>query len=85
MLKILLEGEGSYPIETYPDNSLGGQLPTIQVLDLMRGFIPWYSGPSGELPWWGIVLGIVVLVGNGWALFLSGGELSSWGVVLEPY
>ena len=33
---------------------------------------------------WGIVLGIVVLVGNGWALFLSGGELSSWGVVLEP-
>ena len=39
------------------------------------------SGPSGELSWWGIVLGIVVLVGNGWALFLSGGELSSWGVV----
>ena len=32
----------------------------------------------------GIVLGIVVLVGNGWALYLSGGELSSWGVVLEP-
>ena len=43
------------------------------------------SGPSGELSWWGIVLGIVVLVGNGWALFLSGGELSSWGVVLEPF
>ena len=42
------------------------------------------SGPSGELSWWGIVLGIVVLVGNGWALFLYGGELSSWGVVLEP-
>ena len=42
------------------------------------------SGPSGELSWWGIVLGILVLVGNGWALFLSGGELSSWGVVLEP-
>ena len=42
------------------------------------------SGPSGELSWWEIVLGIVVLVGNGWALFLSGGELSSWGVVLEP-
>ena len=42
------------------------------------------SGPSGELSWWGIDLGIVVLVGNGWALFLSGGELSSWGVVLEP-
>ena len=39
------------------------------------------SGPSGELSWWGLVLGIVVLVGNGWALFLSGGELSSWGVV----
>ena len=38
-------------------------------------------GPSGELSWWGIVLGIVVLVGNGWAFFLSGGELSSWGVV----
>ena len=29
-------------------------------------------------------IGIVVLVGNGWALFLSGGELSSWGVVQEP-
>ena len=29
---------------------------------------------SGSL--WGIVLGIVVPVGNGWALFLSGGELS---------
>ena len=43
------------------------------------------SGPSGELSWWGIVLGIVVLVCNGWALFLSGGELSSWGVVLEPW
>ena len=42
------------------------------------------SGPSGELSWWGIVLGIVVLVGNGWGIFLSGGELSSWGVVLEP-
>ena len=42
------------------------------------------SGLSVELSWWGIVLGIVVLVGNGWALFLSGGELSSWGVVLEP-
>ena len=42
-------------------------------------------GPSGELSWWGIlVIGIVVLVGNGWALCLSGGELSSWGVVLEP-
>ena len=27
--------------------------------------------PGGEL-----VLGIVVLVGNGWAIFLSGGELS---------
>ena len=42
------------------------------------------SGPRGELSWWGIVLWIVVLVGNGWALFLSGGDLSSWGVVLEP-
>ena len=42
------------------------------------------SGPSGELSWWGIVLEIVVLVGNGWALFLSGGQLSSWGVVQEP-
>ena len=30
-------------------------------------------------------IGIVVLVGNGWALFSSGGELSSWGVVLEPF
>ena len=37
------------------------------------------SGPSGELSWWGIVLGIVVPVGNGWALFLSSGELSLVG------
>ena len=29
--------------------------------------------------------GIVVLVGNySWALFLSGGELPQWEVVLEP-
>ena len=35
------------------------------------------SGPSGELSWWGIVLGIVVLVGNGWALFFI-----YWGFVL---
>ena len=34
------------------------------------------SGPSGELSWWGIVLGIVVLVSNGWALFLSSREMS---------
>ena len=67
----------------YPDNSPGGQFPTVQVLVLMSGFIRG-SGLSGELSWWGIVLGIVVLVGNGWALLLSGGELSSWGVVLEP-
>ena len=26
--------------------------------------------------WWGVVLGIVVLVGNSWALFLSDGKLS---------
>ena len=34
------------------------------------------SGPSGELSWWGIVLGIVVPVGNGLALLLSDGKLS---------
>ena len=28
----------------------------------------------GELSWWGIVLGIVVLVDNSWALFSSGGS-----------
>ena len=64
---------------SYPDNSPGGQFPTVQVLVLMSGLFRG-SGPSGELSWWGIVLGIVVLVGNCWALFLSGGELSSWGV-----
>ena len=37
------------------------------------------NGPSGELSWWGILVGIVVPVGNGWALFLSGGELSLVG------
>ena len=62
----------------YPDNSPPYRFWSWWVV-LFRG-----SGPSGELSWWGIVLGIVVLVGNGWALFLSGGELSSWGVVLEP-
>ena len=31
------------------------------------------------LVWWGVVLGIVVLVGNSWALFLSGGESSPVG------
>ena len=71
--------------DAYPDNSPGGQFPTVTYrfwawwVVLCRG-----SGPSGELSWWGRVLGIVVPVGNGWALFLSGGELSSWGVVLEP-
>ena len=41
------------------------------------------SGPSGELSWWGIILGIVVPVGNGLAFFfffgggiVLGGELS---------
>ena len=42
----------------------------------MNGFTRW--------SWWGVVivgavLGIVILVGNSWALFLSGG-----GIVLEP-
>ena len=34
---------------------------------------------SGLVIWWGVVLGIVVLVGNSWALFLSCGELSPVG------
>ena len=34
---------------------------------------------------WGVVLGIVVLVGNSWALFLSGWELYPMGVGLEPF
>ena len=68
---------------------VSGQLPR-RTIPHRTGFGPdegFYSVVviliSGELSWWGIVLGIVVLVGNGWALFLSGGELSSWGVVLE--
>ena len=47
------------------------------------------SGPSGELSWWGIVLGIVVLVGNSprdcgsggqWLgfIFIWWGIMSSW-------
>ena len=36
-------------------------------------------GPSGGLSWWEILLGIVVLVGNGWALYLSGGEFCKSG------
>ena len=35
------------------------------------------SGPSGELPWWGIVLGIMVLVGNVLGLIFI-----RWGIVL---
>ena len=42
----------------YPDNSPPGQFPTSHVLVPMSRF-------NGLLwPWWGIVLGIVVLVGN---------------------
>ena len=72
-------GNCSYRIRTTPqeDNSPSYRFWSWWVV-LFRG-----SGPSGELSWWWIVLQIVVLVGNGWALFLSGGELSSWGVVLE--
>ena len=51
--------------DSYPDNS-----PPERVV-LFRG-----SGPSGELSWWEIVLGIMVPVGNCWGLFSSGGELS---------
>ena len=68
--------------DPYPDNSPGGQFPHRTGFGPEEWFLFRGSGPSGELSWWGIVLGIVVLVGNGWALFLSGGELSSWGVVL---
>ena len=69
---------------TYPDNPPGGQFPHrtafgpdewfYSVIVVLVG-----SCLGGEQSW-----GIVVLVGNGLALFLSGGELSSWGVVLEP-
>ena len=72
-----------YILKSYPDNSPGGQFPTLQGLVLMSAFIPW------KWSQWGVVLvsnsprdcgpG-----GNGWALFLCGGELSSLGVVLEP-
>ena len=30
----------AYPV-SYPNNSPGGQFPTVQVLVLMSGFIPW--------------------------------------------
>ena len=61
-------------IFSYPDNSPSGQFPTYRYWSwwvvLFRG-----SVPSGELFWWGIVIGIMFPVGNGWDLFLSGGEL----------
>ena len=58
---------------TYLDNSPPGQFPTLQVLGLVNGFTClWWS-------WWGVVLGKVVVVGNSWALFLLGGELSPVG------
>ena len=47
----------------YPDNSPSGQFPTVQVLVLMSALFGG-NGPSGELSWWGILLGIVFLVGN---------------------
>ena len=39
------------------------------------------SCPREELSWGGggVVLGIVVLIGNGWALFLCSGPLSAVG------
>ena len=70
------------------DNSPGGQFfsyPPYKFWSWRVVLFRWQNGPqSGELSCWGIVLWITtqVLVGNGWALFLSGGELSSWGVVL---
>ena len=36
----------------YPDNSPPGQFPTIQVLALMSGFIPWYLVVHGENQLW---------------------------------
>ena len=64
----------------YPDNSPGGQSPTIQVFVLMSDFIHG-SGPSGELSWWGIVRGIVVPEGNEWLYFYLVGNCHQWGVV----
>ena len=65
----------------YPDNSPPRQFPTVQVLVLTSWWVVLFrsSGPNGELSWWGILLGIVGPVGNGWALFLSCGELSLVG------
>ena len=57
----------------YPDNSPGGQFPTVQVLVLMSGFIPWQclvgSCPGGEQSqglwtWWAMVGLYFYLVGN---------------------
>ena len=64
------QNSGPYVSFSYPDNSPPGQCPTIQVLVLMSGFTGW------KWSWWGVVLGIMGLVGNSWALFLSGGVLS---------
>ena len=65
--------------------TVSGQLPT-RTIPHRTGIGPdvWFYSVvvvlvCGELSWWGIVLGIVVTVGNGWALFLSGGELSLVG------
>ena len=59
--------------QPYPDNSPPYMYWSSWVVYLwfIRG-----CGPSGELSWWGIILGIVVPVGNGWALFFISGELS---------
>ena len=55
---------------SYPDNFPPGQFPNVQVLVLIWWVVLFRgSGSSGELSWWGIVLGIVVPVGNGLALF----------------
>ena len=61
----------SYTDISYWIRIVSGQLPR-RTIPQRTGF-----GPSGELSWWGIVLGIVVLVDNGWALFFIW-----WGIVL---
>ena len=41
--------------------------------------------PPPPPPGWGVVLGIIVLVGDSWALFYPVGNCPQWGVVLVPH
>ena len=72
----------------YIQNIVSGQLPTRTIPHHRTGIGPdeWFYSvvvALWELSGWGIILGIVVPLGNGWALFCLVGNCPCWGVVLK--